>query len=76
MQQVQVTAFQSVQQESGLMSPPASGALDSPLARALAASAAGGLPVTHQTHLMWQQADNAQHSVESSYACIPLGNLL
>ncbi len=43
MQQVQVTAFQSVQQESGALSPQSSGHVDSPMARALAASAAGGL---------------------------------
>lgn len=44
-QQVQVTAFQSSQQEGGLLTPRASGAPDSPMARALAASAAGQLPV-------------------------------
>ncbi len=43
MQQVQVTAFQSVQQESGALSPQSSGHMDSPMARALAASAAGVL---------------------------------
>ncbi len=40
-QQIQVTAFQSVQQTQRTLSPKSSYELDSPLAKALAASAAG-----------------------------------
>lgn len=45
-QQIQVTAFQSVQQTQHALSPTNSYGVDSPMAKALAASAAG-IKTTH-----------------------------
>ena len=52
-QQMQVTAFQSAQKDSSILSPRSSTSLDSPMARALAASAAGDLPLSKSHMCPW-----------------------
>ena len=50
---MQVTAFQSAQKDSSILSPRSSTSLDSPMARALAASAAGDLPLSMSHMCPW-----------------------